>query len=186
MNVLPKDILFNLATKMELPELLKWCSSSKRINDKVCRNNNIWNYKLLTEFPNYDRNLNRKTSRETYFLLYSLAKIRNVFNLNMSLRELYEKPIINQIYQKIKEIPKEIGVLVNLEELYLYGNEIEEIPKELSKLSKLRRIDLRKNKISKLPEEMKKMKNLEYVFLKGNIINENNKNLSLPSLNFNI
>ncbi len=51
MEKLEKDQLFLLATELDLPELLSFCSSSKRINDLICKRNDIWLYKLNKEFP---------------------------------------------------------------------------------------------------------------------------------------
>ena len=39
---LPKDVLFKIALEFSLPQLLKFCSSSKRINQLVCEKDDIY------------------------------------------------------------------------------------------------------------------------------------------------
>ena len=43
---LPKDLLFLLALDMNLPDILRFCSSSSRINKTVCNNPTFWQQKL--------------------------------------------------------------------------------------------------------------------------------------------
>jgi len=59
MEKLDRDTLFSIALELNLPDLLKFCRSSKRINDLVCKRDDIWNSKLKSDFPNYDTSLNR-------------------------------------------------------------------------------------------------------------------------------
>ena len=54
-------------------------------------------------------------------------------------------------YNKLKEIPKEIGQLVNLQEFDCSRNQILKIPKEIWQLINLKKIDCFGNKISKIP-----------------------------------
>ena len=51
MENLSKDILILLAMEMDLPSLLNFCESSKKINDKVCKQNIFWKNKLEKERP---------------------------------------------------------------------------------------------------------------------------------------
>ncbi len=52
MEKLSRDELFSLAVNLDLPDLLRFCSSSKKFNNEVCKNNDIWFYKLK-EFPDF-------------------------------------------------------------------------------------------------------------------------------------
>ena len=53
METLSRDELFSIAIELDLPGLLSFCSSSKRINDLVCKRNDIWLYRIRKDFPNY-------------------------------------------------------------------------------------------------------------------------------------
>ncbi|GAG82288.1 unnamed protein product, partial [marine sediment metagenome] len=53
MEKLEKDQLFLLATELDLPQLLKFCQTNKKINKLVCQRDDIWLYKLNKEFPDY-------------------------------------------------------------------------------------------------------------------------------------
>ena len=100
-----KDILFTIALELSLPELLNWCLSSKRVNQKVCQNRNVWISKLKRDFSDEDisyfKNIFPSYSdqqyQELYKFLYGLNKVKifltklNVKNSNYSLIQLYER-----------------------------------------------------------------------------------------------
>ena len=179
MEVLPKDVLFSIAIRLDLPELLKWCASGSIINDRVCGNVDIWNYKLKNEFPNYPLNLRQNTSKgignyspkETYILLYKLYKIKKAFRTNTSLDKLYNLERLYIMRKGIREIPKEISVLKNLKALYLPYNMIKSISKEISKLN-LEEISLHHNIIKELPKEIGDIKSLTFLDLDDNYLKE--------------
>ncbi len=183
MEYLPTDSLFSIALELDLPELLKWCSTSTSINNRICNRNNIWNWKLKQQFPKYDKSLKRNTPKETYSFLYKLNKIRETFDIQISLKDLFNIKYINRVYKDINEIPKEIEVLVNLESLEIYGSDINKIPKEIGKLVNLERLDLRKNNIREIPKEVSNLKKLKILLLSNNPIRELPKFINtLPSL----
>ena len=65
------------------------------------------------------------------------------------------------IYNKqIKEIPKEIGQLINLQKLRLEHNQINEIPKEIGQLINLQYLNLHRNQINEIPQEIINLINL--------------------------
>lgn len=72
---------------------------------------------------------------------------------------------------EIREIPKEIGNLINLKSLNLCNNKIREIPREISNLVDLNYLYLLNNKITQIPKEIEDLNNLQYLDLSGNEIN---------------
>ena len=44
-----------LAMNLELPALLRWCVSDKRILDKVCNEESVWRNKLKKDYPDYQK-----------------------------------------------------------------------------------------------------------------------------------
>lgn len=73
MEKLNRDELFRLAIEMDLPVLINFCNSDKRVNDLVCKRNDIWLYKLNKEFPGY-KNLETKNFQKLYQELYDINK----------------------------------------------------------------------------------------------------------------
>ena len=51
MENVSKDVLFMIAIDMDYPDILKFCSTSKRINRDICANNNFWRNKLYKKYP---------------------------------------------------------------------------------------------------------------------------------------
>ena len=51
MEKLPKDMIIYLAMEMELPEIISFCNTSKKINERVCKNNIFWRNKIEKERP---------------------------------------------------------------------------------------------------------------------------------------
>lgn len=50
MDKLGKDVLVMIALDYDLPTILSFCSSSKRFNNVICKNNNFWISKLRKDF----------------------------------------------------------------------------------------------------------------------------------------
>ena len=170
---LPNDLLFSLAIQLDLSDLLKFCSSSKKINDSICKKDNIWFYKLNKEFPDW-RNLlkdedikdpislfpivNARSPKEIYITLYhwNIFKIlKEKLKIKEDIYEIYKLPDLYLGYNQITEIPKEIGWLTNLQKLYLSNNQITEIPKEIEQLTKLQELYINYNKITEISKILK-------------------------------
>ena len=206
---LTSDVLFLLAGQLELPELLSFCSASKKINDTICRKDNIWYYKLEKEFPNWRTLLNDETSassasiknpktlqpittlktpKDIYILLY-WYNIFKILKEKLKIEEdIYKIFSLQYLYlgnNKITEIPAEIGKLSNLQILYLENNEITEIPPEIGSLSNLQELYLQNNQITEIPKEIGQLSNLQRLDLENNSITEIPKEIKekLPHLN---
>src|SRR5581483_1248873 len=147
-QVLDQNVLFQIGIILDLPDLLRLCQSNKEINRKLCKQDTIWDYKLKTDFneyldfqvryPNKFKPIFEKSKREYYIFLYQLNRIKTVWNLKNNLYELYYYlPKLNLYSKSIENIPKEIGVLHNLQTLDLDRNKIKSIPKELEQLHNL-------------------------------------------------
>lgn len=78
METSSKDVLFSIAMNLDLPDLLRWCSSHPRINRNVCQNEHLWRSKLLKDYPEYQTFNLDKSLREIYVFLYQLTYIRNL------------------------------------------------------------------------------------------------------------
>jgi Leucine-rich repeat (LRR) protein len=86
---------------------------------------------------------------------------------------------------KIKEIPKEIQFLIQLNHLYLMWNEIEEIPKEIKFLIQLTCLVLNINKIKEIPKEIQFLTQLNDLNLANNEIKEIPKEIQfLTQINY--
>jgi len=196
MDSLGKDVLFNIATMLDLDELLNFCSSNSRINQLICQGEAIWNFKLTKEFPDYKSHIDKR-GREAYELLIGLTKLKEVIKYQGSIYQLYKETKLylyndqiailpseignlsqlRELYlnnNQIKTLPPEIGKLSNLRELWLYNNQIKSIPSEIGNLNQLQKLWLHNNQIKILPPEISKLSNLKYLYL------HNNKITSLP------
>jgi len=76
---LNKDELYLLALELNLPDLINFCRSSKRINEKVCKNREIWIYRLKKDFNFQYRKRYALEPDKIYILLY---KIREGLKIN--------------------------------------------------------------------------------------------------------
>lgn len=68
----------------------------------------------------------------------------------------------------LKILPKEIGNLQNLKELYLSRNQLKILPQEIGNLRKLQRMHLSTNELTKLPQEIKNLESLLEIYLYDN------------------
>lgn len=77
-----KDSLSVIAMKLDLPDLLKFCKSNKKIYNNVCNNENIWRNKLMKDYPDWEKFNSSSFSilslpvRERYIFLYQLSLIK--------------------------------------------------------------------------------------------------------------
>ena len=200
MELLTSDALFALAIQLELPELLKFCRSSKKINNAVCKKDNIWYYKLTKEFPNWktlilDPNLKNpktlqpitqmKTPKDIYILLYwynIFKTLKEKLKIKEDIYKIYFLERLHLSGNDITVIPPEIGQLSKLRELYLDNNAITEIPAEIGQLSNLQRLYLDDNAITVIPPEIGQLSNLRELFLRNNNIVKKMLKEKLPQL----
>lgn len=115
MDLLTKDEFFLLAIQMDLPELLNFCKSSKKINEKICKRDEIWYFKLNKEFPEWRRlNVENKTIREIYHFLYQLNSGKNKAKIEGSVYDLYEEIAIPKSFDETFEKTKFLKILEKL------------------------------------------------------------------------
>jgi Leucine-rich repeat (LRR) protein len=185
MDRLNKNELFSLGIEMDLPTLIKFCSTNLKIKKKLCDEKDIWIYKLNKEFPEHKK-LKMKNFQEKYKLLYSLnilkGKLENEGLEGEKKRDIYQLFQKGKINLSLWHVPREIGVLKNLKKLILSfqdGN----IPKELGNLINLQILDLTNNNLEEIPEELSNLKNLNTIYLTKNKFREFPKALiNLPNL----
>ena len=167
------DELFKIAIELDLPSLLNWCQTNKRINEIICKRDPIWFYRLNQDFPDWKEFVLPKEITkpiDIYKYLYKLKKGKDMLKVGGSLLDYSKLTILdlpgNRIskipetlppnlkvlilsHNLIKEIPK---TLPNLQELYLNDNKIKEIPEILP--ANLQELDLTNNSISEIPETL--------------------------------
>ena len=174
---LPKDVILLLALELNYPDIISLCQTSSRFNQLVCQSDSFWRNKMLRDYPdgypNYEKlNLEHKSLKETYYLLYSLSKVKEGLKCKENIWELYQAKKLDLTYRGIQGIPKEIGNLNNLLTLNLNNNNIKEIPKEIGKLTNLQGLYLSNNKIERLPKEIGNLNNLQSLSLYSNKLQE--------------
>ena len=78
MEKLNRDELFSLAIHLDVSSLLNFCLTNKYFSEKICTRDEIWNYRLMKDFPGYKMlNLDKsKNKKEIYQLLYSLVDVK--------------------------------------------------------------------------------------------------------------
>lgn len=98
---------------------------------------------------------------------FSLGTTPDSLKVYKSLDEAFKNPekvyILDLGDQELGKIPPKIGQLVNLQQLYLYGNALKQIPPELGQLTNLRKLDLYNNELSSLPPDFTQLKQLVYL-----------------------
>lgn len=167
---LNRDEIFLICKKLKLKDFLNFSMVNKRIYSLVDKN---WKYKLL-EFDKTNlqsenlegRNLQGK---RLYILLSHLSNLKKSLRLGGSLSMTYGLKYLDLNNCNLGEIPKEMRVLSNLEELRLKYNQIREIQNVPLSIKKLY---LSYNKLRSISEKVGNLKNLEILFLGYNSIRE--------------
>ena len=68
-------------------------------------------------------------------------------------------------YQGLTTLPKSIGEVSSLQELYLYYNQLTILPESIGELSSLEKLRLFSNKLTILPESIGKLSSLQELYL---------------------
>jgi len=163
MEKLDQVALFNIATMLDLDNLLSFCSSDSRINRLICQQDAIWLFKLSREFPDWKRLDVDISLKDIYILLNNLTRLKEKIKFEGSIYDLYTVKNLT-----VEILPKEIGLLINLESLILRNFKV--LPKEIGLLTNLKLLDASLNNITMLPKEIGDMINLEILNLDGNQI----------------
>ncbi|NTW31294.1 MAG: leucine-rich repeat domain-containing protein [Bacteroidetes bacterium] len=71
---------------------------------------------------------------------------------------------------KLKEIPKDVFVFINLQELNLSKNKLTKIPNDIEVLTKLEILDVSSNNIDLIPTAIGKLVNIKKLILNQNVI----------------
>ena len=138
MDNLTKDELFSIAIRLDLSDLVAFCNTSKKINNLIFLRNDVWLYKLKTEFPEYSNFEIDRTPRKRYNLLYSLRVLKDKLNLKGSLYDIYNQKELWLGNNQLTSLPKEIGNLQNLQKLYLFDNQLTSIPETIKQNPKIK------------------------------------------------
>jgi hypothetical protein len=81
-NTLSKDTLFLIALELDMPSLFSLCNSNKKLNLKLCENEEFWKIKLRKEFGSYyEKNRRFLKYKDQYLYLKRVLSINNLNNL---------------------------------------------------------------------------------------------------------
>lgn len=98
---LNKDALFSIALELDFASLLNFCSSSKKINNLICKRDDIWRTKLRKEYPVIDVAM-LKNPRETYRkIIDAKTNPQKKFNKYLWDRDYEMRDILPKIYHVI-------------------------------------------------------------------------------------
>ena len=116
-----------------------------------------------------------------------IGQLTNLQSLNLSDNQLSESLLIREkelfdrieqatweeiLYDDWKQLPPEIGQLLNLQSLNLSSNQLSELPPEIGQLAKLQSLDFSFNHLSELPSEIGQLANLQSLNLSSNQLSE--------------
>lgn len=106
-------------------------------------------------------------------LSYTALSRQKVYSsLEEALKEPEKVLVLDLGDQKLEILSSEIGQLIHLQKLTLYGNKLKVLPAEIGNLKNLQWLDLYYNKLEELPDEFRNLKNLYYLDLGTNHFKE--------------
>lgn len=96
----------------------------------------------------------------------------NINQLSIEPLKMTFVKVIDLEDNNLSSLPKEIGQLKNLEELYLYNNKLTELPIEFQNLKSLRTLSVAYNNLKLFPSTILKLKKLKVIDLSNNNIGD--------------
>jgi internalin A len=153
------DIIYCILCFLNPKNILSCSSINKQFNT-TSKSELIWKQFCDRDYKNI--------IMDNYCINYKKYKILHRFvGLNM-----YSNNVISldKSYSGLESIPSEIGLLTNLELLYLSNNRLRSIPVEMCTLTNLRYLDLDRNKLQFMPNEIGLLTNLKQLKLSENYL----------------
>ena len=89
-------------------------------------------------------------------------------NIPSEIGNLTNLNLLSLSYNKLTNLPFEIGKLTNLTDLYLNNNKLASIPSEIGNLINLTTLYLGNNKLTNLPSEIRKLTHIIELYLHNN------------------
>ena len=104
-----------------------------------------------------------------YDSVYALMlKHKKLKEFPKAILQMHNLERLDLSWNKIRTLPKEINTLTNLTYLNLNHNRLDSIPKEIANLRNVHTLILSRNRILELPEEMGEMRNLRELTMLSN------------------
>ena len=147
---------------MKLKRFISVNNRLKYIPKELCKFTNLQDLALSTN--------KLKSVSKNFYQLINLRKIiigyNKLKNLNFMICRTTKKCLFMElqalsVYEnKLKHIPKQIGELNKLRELYIANNLLKSLPKELGKLIHLQHLNYTDNPLKVVPEEILQLKRI--------------------------
>ena len=84
MENLPKDVLTLLALEMDLPSIISFCSSNKRINNTICKKDIFWRNKIEKERPIFLKTFSNVLNAISFRQLYQKLQGENIYTIKIN------------------------------------------------------------------------------------------------------
>ncbi|XP_069795229.1 volume-regulated anion channel subunit LRRC8B-like isoform X2 [Narcine bancroftii] len=143
---------------------------------KITVFNTLKNMVSLTHLELHNCDLERIP--HSIFSLYNLREIDLKGNRLKTIEEIISFQHLKWLsclklwHNAIAYIPLQIGMLSNLEQLYLNNNRIESIPTQLFLCRKLRILDFSNNHLTTIGDEIRELTHLQYLNVSNNNVNK--------------
>ena len=154
METLDEYLLANIYKYLSYTDIYNVSFVSKHLN-KGFNVYHLWKYKY--DELDDDNRINGDNLMVTMRTISKLCKIRKCLCLYISIKQLYNKDILDIPHKQLTDIPKEISYLINLKKLHLDNDKLTSIPKEIGCLTSLKYLYLDENQLTCIPEEIKNL-----------------------------
>lgn len=110
MERLSRNELFLLAIDLTLPDLVSFCKTSKKINSRLCINEEFWKEKLNKDFPEWHLTRNVESIR-------NLGSLKNIYIFFHGIVKQNSLGFFPKISEKCNEIVKRIRNILSYDVL---------------------------------------------------------------------
>ena len=123
--MLPNECIYSILLFLN-PKHLQLGSQINNNFNNLCRLDSLWKNRIADKYNELFRKENYYKNCKTY---YQLVNLKSKLELSFDIDNLYMYSEIGLTNRKLTQLPREIGLLTNLQKLQLDMNELTELPK---------------------------------------------------------
>ena len=179
MDIPPNECIYSILLFLN-PKHLHLCGQINNNFYELCQLDSLWKDQIEDKYNELFKKENHYENCKMYYRLNVLRK--NLYTIdhtmNYTIDRVYKIGSLRLVSSQLTQIPKELGVLPDLQFLDMSNNRLTQLSQELGQLTNLLYLYLGCNQLTQLPKEIGQLTDLRSLYLNYNQLTELPKEMS--------